>query len=372
MYSDLELGSSGEDVKILQEKLKRLGFYNAVITGEFLLATEVGVKAFQGSVGQEATGRVGQETWEKLIEETEPKIATISVFPTLSIGSTGNYVKDLQTKLKALLYYPGEVTGEFDLETETAVKRFQLNNEITASGTVNNQTWNLINSLYGNLNSCVLEGGNVDSDINNGSNITYTVKSGDTLYAIARRYNTTVDAIKSLNNLTSNTLSIGQVLQIPNDSDDNYIEYTVVAGDSLSVIAERFDTTVSAIKSLNNLKNDVIIIGQILKIPTSNTSNYIDYVVVKNDTLYAIARRYNTSVDTIKSLNNLTSNTLQIGQVLKIPTSAGTNFITYTVKSGDTLYAIARQYNTTVDAIKELNNLTSNTLSIGQILNIPV
>lgn len=369
MYENLQLGSTGEDVKILQEKLKILGFYNPVITGEYGLATEEAVSAFQMSNNLKETGRVDRETWEEIINQTEPKIMTISAFPNLSFGSTGSYVTDLQTKLKALLYYSGPVNGEFDLETEVSVKRFQLNNDLTASGIVNSETWKVLNSLYGNLNSCVLD--NNESD--NGNTDVYIVKSGDTLYAIARRFNTTVAAIKSLNNLTSDTLQIGQQLIIPTTKEDNYFEYIVVAGDSLSVLAERFNTTIAQIKSLNNLTSDVIRIGQTLKIPASTTNEqYIDYVVSRGDTLYAIASRYDTSVDTLKSINNLTSNILQIGQVLKIPITTGTNYINYTVKSGDTLYAIASRYNTTVNEIKSINNLSSNFLNIGQVLKIPV
>ena len=226
MYENLVLGSSGDNVVILQEKLKRLGFYNPVINGEFGLATEEGVKAFQRSVGLSDTGVVDGDTWVRLNSETEPKISTISVFPNLGYGSTGSYVRDLQTKLKALLFYTGEINGDFDRETEVAVKRFQLNNEITANGVVDSNTWNLINSLYGNLNSCVLndvgvDDNNTNNDGDTGNNLTYTVKSGDTLYAIARRYDTSVDAIKSLNNLTSDILQIGQVLKIPTTSTDN-------------------------------------------------------------------------------------------------------------------------------------------------------
>lgn len=372
MYENLQLGDTGEDVKILQEKLKILGFYNPIITGEYGLATEEGVSAYQRSRNIRETGRVDEETWESILEETEPKIMVISSFPTLSFGSTGSYVTDLQTKLKALLYYSGTINGEFDLETEIAVKRFQLNNDLTASGTVNSSTWNVLNSLYGNLNSCVLDNGDTGVD-NNGNTEVYIVKSGDTLYAIARRFNTTVDEIKRLNNLTSDTLQIGQQLIIPTTKTDNYFEYIVVAGDSLSVLAERFNTTIAEIKSLNNLTSDVIRIGQTLKIPTSTTNEkYIDYVVSSGDTLYAIAVRYDTSVATLKSINNLTSNILQIGQVLKIPITSGTNYINYTVKSGDTLYAIASRYNTTVNEIKQLNNLSSNFLSVGQTLKIPV
>ena len=88
--------------------------------------------------------------------------------------------------------------------------------------------------------------------------------------------------------------------------------------------------------------------------------------------MWNIANRFNTTVDEIKRLNNLTSNMLSIGQTLKIPsTTSSNNYINYTVKSGDSLWNIARKYNTTVDAIKSLNNLTSDNLSIGQTLRIP-
>ncbi len=369
MYQTLQIGDTGDDVKILQEKLKMLGFYNSIITGSFSLATEASVKAFQQYANLEVTGVVNQETWDTLIQYTEKAIAPISVYPTLSYGSTGSYVRDLQTKLTALLYYTDSINGNFDLETEIAVKRFQLNNDLTATGVVDSQTWNLLNNLYGNLNSCVLGDENTDTDQNY---LTYTVQTGDTLYSIARKYNTTVNAIKELNNLTSDILRVGQVLKIPTVFDDDYITYTVLPNDTLYAIARRYNTSVDAIKNLNNLTSDVLKIGQILKIPTSNNSNYINYVVQRNDTLYAIARRYNTSVATIKSLNNLESDILTIGQVLKIPTTAGQNYITYTVNANDTLYSIARKYNTTVSAIKELNNLESDNLQIGQRLLIPV
>ena len=72
-------------------------------------------------------------------------------------------------------------------------------------------------------------------------------------------------------------------------------------------------------------------------------------------------------IDRIKDLNNLTTNLLSIGQVLLIPTDTNLE-TTYTVQKGDSLYSIAKKYNTTVDRLKQLNNLTSNLLSIGQIL----
>ncbi len=365
----LMLGDTGEQVKILQEKLKILGFYPAMITGSFGEATEQGVIAFQRANQFDATGVVDEETWNALLFMTEPPYATISLNPTLQLGSVGTSVEELQKKLKALLYYQGPITSVFDLETENAVKRFQYLNDLTTTGIVNSTTWNVLNRLYGNILDCAKE----TEDEN--SSVTYQVQSGDTLYSIARKYDTTVDAIKTLNNLTSNNLSIGQILRIPTSSvEENFITYQVQSGDTLYNIARKYDTTVDAIKTLNGLTSNILRIGQILRIPTSNVEeNVITYQVQSGDTLYSIARKYDTTVDAIKSLNELTNNTLMIGQILRIPTSSvEENFITYQVQSGDTLYNIARKYDTTVDAIKTLNGLTSNILMIGQILRIPV
>ena len=95
---------------------------------------------------------------------------------------------------------------------------------------------------------------------------TYTVVKGDNLYQIALKFDTTVDALKTLNGLNNNVLSIGQVLKIPS-SDNNEIIYTVVAGDNLYQIARRFGTTVTAIMNRNNLATNVLSIGQKLIIP---------------------------------------------------------------------------------------------------------
>ena len=214
-----------------------------------------------------------------------------------------------------------------------------------------------------------------------GEFINYTVKAGDSLYKIANAYNTTVNAIMNVNNLTSNALQVGQVLKIPTTTNQeetkDYINYTVKSGDSLYKIANNYNTTVDSIKKLNNLTSNNLQINQVLKIPTTineETKDYINYTVKSGDSLYKIANNYKTTVDEIKKLNNLTSNNLQINQVLKIPTTTnqGTqNYINYTVKSGDSLYKIANTYNTTINEIKKLNNLTSNNLQINQVLKIP-
>ena len=202
----------------------------------------------------------------------------------------------------------------------------------------------------------------------------YIVKKGDSLWSIANKNNTTVDNIKKLNNLSSNNLSVGQVLKLSYDAKKEDIKesniYTVKKGDSLWLIANKYGTTVDELKNANNLKSNTLSIGQTLIIPEKKEStSKISYVVKKGDSLWLIANKYDTTVEKIKSTNNLKSNTLSIGQVLVIPSSS--EFITYTVKKGDSLWLIANKYNTTVDNIKKLNNLSSNNLQINQKLILP-
>ncbi len=202
----------------------------------------------------------------------------------------------------------------------------------------------------------------------------YIVKKGDSLWSIASKNNTTVDNIKKLNNLSSNNLSIGQVLKLSCDAEKEDIKesniYTVKKGDSLWLIANKYGTTVDELKNANDLKSNTLSIGQTLIIPEKKeNTNKISYVVKKGDSLWLIANKYDTTVEKIKSTNNLKSNTLSIGQVLVIPSSS--EFITYTVKKGDSLWLIANKYNTTVDNIKKLNNLYSNNLQINQKLILP-
>ena len=244
------------------------------------------------------------------------------------------------------------------LDNEADAKRLKSNYKKYAEAAVRAVT------LYGGYKYVPVSGSNY-----------YVVKKGDSLWSIARANGLTVDELKSLNNLSSNVLHVGDTLLISSadstgdDGNDNY--YVVNSGDTLWSIARKYNLSVNELKALNNLSSNVLSVGQRL-IVGKESSN--DYVVSAGDTLWAIARKFNVSVDDIKALNNLSSNNLSIGMILKIPLYSNkqneeTNV--YVVKSGDSLWSIARMFNSTVDEIKSLNSLKSNVLRIGQRLVVP-
>ena len=201
-----------------------------------------------------------------------------------------------------------------------------------------------------------------------GSNY-YTVKSGDSLWSISKKLGVTPDELKNANNLTSSLLKVGQVLKIPSEEIISESVYTVKSGDSLYKIAQQHNTTVDEIKKLNNLSSNLLSIGQVLKLPEKEITEENSYIVKRGDNLYKIAQQNNTTVGELMSLNNLSTTSLSIGQVLKLPVALSTQEF-YTVKKGDSLYKIAQQNNTTVDELIRLNNLSSTLLNIGQRIRI--
>lgn len=203
---------------------------------------------------------------------------------------------------------------------------------------------------------------------------TYKVKKGDNLYDIAKRFNTSVETLKIINNLESDNLELGQILLIepPFNIGEEITTYVVVNGETLEDVARKFNTSVETIKEINNLQDDNISEGIVLVIPISiNKQDNLLYIVKEGDSLYSIAKRFNTSVDELKRLNNLKSNLLTIGRELIVGINSDENFIYYTVGDDDNIYSIANIYDMTIDEIKNINNLSSNDLTIGEVLKIP-
>lgn len=254
--------------------------------------------------------------------------------------------------------------------------------------------------------------GNADS-----SNGYYTVQSGDTLSGIALKFSTTSSKLAQLNSISNpNLIYVGQRLLVNQSSNSNSsssgqssstttnteasaASYTVKSGDTLSGIANQYNTTVNQIVSLNQLSNpNLIYVGQVLKLKNSQTTNSSSssssstatttvgtYTVKAGDTLSAIASRYSTSSSTLASLNSLSNpNLIYVGQVLKVSSNASTSSSTnssanstvttaasYTVKAGDTLSAIAAKYGTTYQALASTNSISNpNDIYVGQVIKV--
>jgi serine-type D-Ala-D-Ala endopeptidase (penicillin-binding protein 7) len=158
---------------------------------------------------------------------------------------------------------------------------------------------------------------------------THFVVRGDTLYGIARQYHTSVSDIVTHNGLKSHHIAPGQQLIIPGVSNvTSQQSYTVRGGDSLSVIAKRYNVSINALKSTNRLRSSLIQPGQVLFIPGSSASDFqgsisTTHIVKRGDTLWDIARKYQISVTELSQHNAISNRAALIpGQELDIPAAS--------------------------------------------------
>lgn len=278
------------------------------------------------------------------------------------------------------------------------------------------------------LDSVAFSGKVVTNKNNNGDNSSYnsgsssvsntgyyTVQSGDTLSGIANRFSTTVNHLASLNDISNpNRIYVGQRLLVrqqtssqtntnntntssntTNTSSSATGTYTVQSGDTLSGIANKFGTNYESLANLNNISNpNRIYVGQVLKLSansntassahqaTTNATPAGSYSVKAGDSLSAIAARYGMSYETLARLNNISNpNRIYVGQVLKLSSGSTVSNVvnhstasaagSYTVKSGDSLSAIAARYGMSYETLARLNNISDpNRIYVGQTLNL--
>ena len=148
----LEKGSTGSDVKDLQTKLKKLGYYDAYVDGDYGDTTVAAVKAFQKKYNLTADGIAGKETLKKL-DSVYENADSAKEDGSLRMGDSGSAVKDLQTKLKKLGYYSGTVDSTFGSGTYTAVRAFQKKYNLTADGVAGSETLKKLDTAYKNADS---------------------------------------------------------------------------------------------------------------------------------------------------------------------------------------------------------------------------
>lgn len=256
-----------------------------------------------------------------------------------------------------------------------------------------------------------------------GASIYHTVRSGETLGSIAKKYRVYVTDIQQLNNLKGTRINVGQKLLIKEGkykapetssskdepvaqsttSSSNLVYHTVRSGETLGGIAEKYKTSASNIRSWNSMRGSTIYKGQKLKIYSSkvvsssknnkttkqtNSDNGYGpsaktryHTVKSGDSLTEIAKMYRVYVKDLKKVNAISGSSIKVGQKLTIPPSPesvlnGTTSTSsssskyYTVKNGDTLWQIAQDNDVSVNEIKRLNNMKSNNLKVGQKLKI--
>ncbi|MGM0853917.1 MAG: LysM peptidoglycan-binding domain-containing protein [Bacillota bacterium] len=248
---------------------------------------------------------------------------------------------------------------------------------------------------------------------------THKVESGDSLWTIAREYDTTVSNLKNWNKLQSELIYPNQLLKVaqngstsvaapPKQTEDKSNSsnktYTVKSGDTLGQIALTYSVSVSELSRWNGIKGYLIYPGQVLKVsskastpspspapkpsPSQPQGNQSTYTVKSGDTLGKIALTYSVSVSELSSWNGIKGHLIYPGQVLKVskgngqaPNPApvapspskpesGSTQQSYTVQSGDTLSHISMRFNVSVAELKSWNGLKNDFLRIGQVLQV--
>lgn len=367
------------------------GFPLGEVDNVFGLRTELAVRQFQASVGIPETGIVDAETWRLLFDglplpgdacfpDDPPNVAT-AVPPSPADSGADVSPRQATQSRQPLSIQIGLAQRRLVLlrgGVEAAHYPVAVGKPATPTPT---GSWSVLNKafnpggVFGTRWMAFTRQGHGLHGTNQPQSIGHAVSNG-----CVRMYNADVEALFDQVQVGVPVLiSAGVTAPAPAPG-----TYVVRAGDTLFLIARRFGTTVDAIRRANNLATDVISVGQVLVIPGAvarPTTTGTDYIVQPGDTLFLIARRYGTTVQALMSANNLTSTNIYVGQRLRIPggprggaSAASTGQAgsgEYVVQHGDTLSGIASAFGATPEALVGLNQLLSSDIYPGQSLRIP-
>ncbi|MEJ2193611.1 MAG: LysM peptidoglycan-binding domain-containing protein [Ignavibacteriaceae bacterium] len=330
----------------------------------------------------------------RIIAGKKLKIFTDGSTPTEYVANTDKVYKNTKATLNRYKVRKGDAISVIAEQYGVSMRDIRRWNGLKSNRIIAGQTLKIFsNDAY------IPETVNVSNTSRNGNFIYYKIKPGDTLGDIAERYQVRASDIRGWNGMSGSKIIAGESLRIYSDktagndqytnsgntktntfsSAGNYITHKIKPGETISRISTKYNVTEDDIRRWNDISGSKIVAGQTLKIyPTSNkemrSKEFIYHIVKRGETISTIAEKYYVSISSIKDWNNLSSNKIIAGSTLKVKmgtvTTSDGKYKYHLVARGESLYSIAKKYNTTIQKIKSLNQLTSSKIKAGQSLRV--
>lgn len=386
-YASLDKSTKIEEKapKLLTDDSIDTYLYHTIRRGESL-----GLIAMQYGVSIAAIKQWNRLRGNKIIAGKRLKIYTDGEYEHKTVDLSYDNTKGNLFRYKVR---SGDTISEIAERYHVSTRQIRKWNRLRSNKIIAGQTLKIYASGYTG------EGDEIAS--NDESNVThYKIRKGDTIGQIAEKYRVSINDLKRWNNLKSNKIVAGKTLKVyqnaysysppvkkeeNNTGNTKLINYRIKNGDTIWDIANRYNVDVTDIKKWNDLTSTKIIAGKTLKIypgtktTTSTTENksssYTYHRIKRGETLSQISEKYRVSIASIKQWNGITGNRIVAGEELKIKKGTGVNTSIvqkdyHLVVRGESLYSIAKKYNTTVHQLKKLNNLKSSKIKAGQKLKV--
>ncbi|MFC2119454.1 LysM peptidoglycan-binding domain-containing protein [Bacteroidota bacterium] len=387
-FTSIDKTSKIEEKAIIESQIT----YHKIRRGESLglIASRYGVKISQIKDWNHLRGN-------KIIAGKKLKLYTGGKTPpptTTSNVSTNKVYKDTKASLNRYRVRKGDAISKIAEMYGVTTRDIRRWNGLKSNRIIAGQTLKIF------TNSPIAEENETNTSTTNANVNYYKIKSGDTIGEIAELYNVRASDIRKWNGISGNKIVAGKTLKIYSNSyngkkdnkttktsSGNYVNYTIKKGDNLGAIAENYGVSASDLRKWNGMSDSKIIAGNNLKIYTNSTTqkkvsttntvksdDYSYHRVKRGETISQISEKYKVSISSIRSWNNLSDNTIIAGNTLKIKKGGEIVAVDknnyHLVRRGESLYTIAKKYNTTIQKIKSLNNLTSSKIKTGQKLKV--